>query len=615
MAKQLDNPFYYLDNFEFVLNWVEQRYADILNGVEARFIQQYRGLPRPSRALLARMVMRRGVLFRHSRLHYPEIGPIAPALAPLVAAGWVDDAPLLGLRQLFDLFTKPELLRAFAGQGLPPALSKAAMYAQLASALSPCTAFAEAGGMAKMPSAAFAEARDMATPPSAAFAKATGMATPPSATHAEAAPSGGPLGHSVRMPTGHEQLAPLSGWWAQAGDPVCELLVMPLCERFRLMFFGNLRQDWSEFVLADLGLLRYETVAFSASCRALESRRDIDDYLHLHACSERLLGGENAAAVMACVSPQAHANPWIERRRAKLLFRIGQACERAHDWQGALRAYSASSHGEARMRHIRVLERAQLYEPALLAVEAALNEPASEAEAQQLARMHPRLRRKLGLPVQAAPRPHPPATLTLHAPPEEAAHGVEELARRQLHQAEAPAHYVENTLVNALFGLLCWEALFAPLPGAFFHPFQRGPADLGEPDFMHRRRARFDACLSQLDSGQYLHTIRANFKAKAGRQCAFVHWPALNTQLLQHALQCIPPEHLKKWFLRLLADVPANRSGFPDLIQFWPEQRRYRMIEVKGPGDRLQDNQRRWLAYFAEHDMPVAVCFVQWAET
>jgi hypothetical protein len=37
------------------------------------------------------------------------------------------------------------------------------------------------------------------------------------------------------------------------------------------------------------------------------------------------------------------------------------------------------------------------------------------------------------------------------------------------------------------------------------------------------------------------------------------------------------------------------------------------MIEVKGPGDRLQDNQIRWLHYFAEHGIPVAVCYVQWA--
>jgi hypothetical protein len=43
--------------------------------------------------------------------------------------------------------------------------------------------------------------------------------------------------------------------------------------------------------------------------------------------------------------------------------------------------------------------------------------------------------------------------------------------------------------------------------------------------------------------------------------------------------------------------VKDNRTGFPDLIQFWPAERRYDMIEVKGPGDRLQDNQLRWIDY------------------
>jgi VRR-NUC domain len=37
------------------------------------------------------------------------------------------------------------------------------------------------------------------------------------------------------------------------------------------------------------------------------------------------------------------------------------------------------------------------------------------------------------------------------------------------------------------------------------------------------------------------------------------------------------------------------------------------MIEVKGPGDRLQDNQIRWLAYCAEHGIPARVVHVQWA--
>jgi VRR-NUC domain. len=80
------------------------------------------------------------------------------------------------------------------------------------------------------------------------------------------------------------------------------------------------------------------------------------------------------------------------------------------------------------------------------------------------------------------------------------------------------------------------------------------------------------------------------------------------------ALDCIPAAHLKLWCLRILDDIRENRNGFPDLIQFWPQQGRYRMVEVKGPGDRLQDNQRRWLDYCAQHAMPVAVCYLQWEQ-
>ncbi|MEX3824462.1 VRR-NUC domain-containing protein, partial [Paraburkholderia sp. BR14262] len=69
---------------------------------------------------------------------------------------------------------------------------------------------------------------------------------------------------------------------------------------------------------------------------------------------------------------------------------------------------------------------------------------------------------------------------------------------------------------------------------------------------------------------------------------------------------------LRLWFERLLREPVANRSGLPDLVRFWPHERRYELIEVKGPGDRLQDNQRRWLAYCVQHCMPVSVLQVRW---
>ena len=97
-------------------------------------------------------------------------------------------------------------------------------------------------------------------------------------------------------------------------------------------------------------------------------------------------------------------------------------------------------------------------------------------------------------------------------------------------------------------------------------------------------------------------------------QSPFVAWGHLSEHLLEEALNCLPPAHLQLWFSRLLLDIKANRTGMPDLIQFWPAQKTYRMIEVKGPGDRLQDNQLRWLAFCEQHQMPVTVCYVQWQE-
>ncbi|MNY44542.1 VRR-NUC domain protein [compost metagenome] len=124
----------------------------------------------------------------------------------------------------------------------------------------------------------------------------------------------------------------------------------------------------------------------------------------------------------------------------------------------------------------------------------------------------------------------------------------------------------------------------------------------------------FAGCLAQLDDGSYKATIRQRYQDKFGLQSPFVFWGDLSPALLEEALLCLPTAHLKHCFERLLGDIKANRAGMPDLIQFWPQQGRYRMIEVKGPGDRLQDNQLRWIEFCSQHDMPVTVCYVQWAE-
>ena len=401
-------------------------------------------------------------------------------------------------------------------------------------------------------------------------------------------------------------------WCPLLDDRLYSLTIDALCERLRLMFFGNLHQDWSEFVLADLGIFRYEQVDLPGDARALRCRTDIDDYLHLQRCREAFEAEVCVEQVLEQIDTRRYHNPYIASRRAKLLFRIGQHLERSATLERALQVYASSGYPQARQRQIRVLERSGQWQQAHDLASQALAAPCSDSEAQLAARALVRLSRQLGLPPQKRACPAAESRIDLQLP-QLGPWSVEQRVQLHLHCDDAPVHYVENTLICSLFGLLCWPAIFAALPGAFFHPFQSGPADLLAADFHPRRAALFSACLEQLDDGRYHESIRQTYREKFGIQSPFVHWGVLDEGLLEQALACFPATHLKAWFLRLLGDIQANRAGMPDLIQFWPAEKRYRMIEVKGPGDRLQDNQRRWLAFCAEHGMPVDVCYVQWA--
>jgi len=568
MNRVLENAFYYLDNFQAVLDWIAQRYHDLLTDEEQAFIAAFPGLPQPARALFVRMVMRKGELFRASKLRYAEIGCPVAAARQLLPTGWVSGDPELSLDELFDLLSKPELALAFGDRLQFKNARKAEQLEALRASIR------ETGDETEAGDAAGAGGR----------------------THS------GPLSR------------PFSTWYRDCDDLALRIHVKPLCDRLRLIFFGNLRQDWTEFVLSDLGLFRYEQVEFSPASRGFRQRSDIEHYLVLHDCRGRFAEGlEPLEDIVRDVPGHAFHNDWLESRREKLLFQIGQHYEKQKDWPNAHAVYLRCRFPGARGRAIRVLEKAERYDEAWDLLLVARAAPENDAERQHLLRIGPRLARRLGHPKTIARRPDP-VRLDLRLPMPSGDWWVEGVVREHLAGEEAPVFYVENMLANALFGLLCWRAIFAAIPGAFFHPFHRGPADLYSPDFHQRRAAEFADCLAQLDDGRYRATILRHFGEKAGISSPFVSWEYLDAGLLALALDCIPAAHLRKWCERILADVKENRTGFPDLIQFWPREKRYNMIEVKGPGDRLQDNQLRWIEYCGAHGMPVSVCYLQWEQ-
>jgi VRR-NUC domain len=541
-------PFYYLKNFELVLATIRGRYTDLLLQEELQFIDQFPRVPLSSRALLARLVMRRGDLFRAGKIDYAEIGDTRAAAAPLIEAGWLSDRPVLNIQQLRGLLKKSELIRCLNLPGRYARWRKADLGVVL--------------------DAQFTERREFSD-------------------------------------------------WYGADDFVYALLIGQVCERFKLLFFGNDRQSWSEFVTADLKIFNYEKVARSAHDRPFQTRAQIELFLRLRDCRELLENGMPLDELAMLLPGLIEDSEWLEERRQELWFRVAREYERAAQLSTALSMYLQCNQRGARTRAIRVRCRARDWEGARAMCVLAKQNPESEAELQYIQRALPRLTRKLKLacdPDEPAARV-PEFEIVLQGAPRAGAlehHVCNHLA---CEAGAGEVRYVENDLINALFGLLCWPAIFAPVAGAFFHDFHNGPMDLESGHFYGRRMVEFAHCLSHLDSSRYIQVIWKAFRQKWGIQSPFVRWHHLDKTLLQWALACFPAAHLRLWFEWIVWDVKENRAGFPDLVQFWPADGRYRLIEVKGPGDRVQDNQRRLLEYCVSHQMPVSVCRVRWPGT
>jgi hypothetical protein len=510
-AGSAPDPWYYVKNFQTMLDTLRQRDGDLLAADELSFMDGFLRLPPQARALLVRMVMRKGPLFRASRLVYPEIGATAEAVAPLVALGWVDARPTLTLDELFRLMTKRALVDHLGLAHQKAALPKARLLEELRETLPGARAFDQ---------------------------------------------------------------------WCDATDTVYRLELGALCTRLTLLFFGNFRQDLTEFILADLGIFKFETIDLRPESRPFRTRRQVEEFHQLHHCRDLLHEGADPGEILRALPPVNEDCEWLQDRREKLRFQIGRALERAGAVQEATEIYSNCAYREAGVRARRLLAK-----------------PGGGS-------------RRGGQDAPSAPE----FRLVLADPRD--GRSVERLVLEALTAAEpgeTQVHYVENGLINSLFGLLCWPAIFAPVPGAFFHPFHHAPADIASTRFYERREREFSRCLAELRCGAYKDTMRRRLAEKLGISSPFVAWGLVDETLLETALQCFPAEHLARWFDWIARDVTANRSGFPDLVQFWPHSARYRLVEVKGPGDRLQESQRRFLDFCLREAMPVSVCRVRWA--
>ena len=385
-------------------------------------------------------------------------------------------------------------------------------------------------------------------------------------------------------------------------------------DTYKLCFFGNLHQDLTEFVLGELGLQRYEAYPLDAINLPFCSRAQIEQHLAYYRClatAEQTLQ-EGAPAIVALWRslPQPAADDGaLKRRVQRLTNSLARQLERLAEPELALALYQAVERPPARERRARILAASGEVEPALALCSAMAAQPRNEEERVFAEAFAQRLARRHGRPHRSTTTRYRPPERRLTLPPGEAP--VEVAAAAALSR-QGPCFYVENRLFNAVLGLLLWDIVFAPVAGAFYNPFQRAPADFYEAEFISARRALLAERLrASEDPATLAHWVWQHWSAKRGLINPLVHWEGLSEELLALALQHIPGRHWQPLLARLLQDLRHHRTGLPDLIAFGDDGG-YTLLEVKAPGDRLQKNQQRWMAFFAEVGIPHEVLHVEW---
>lgn len=383
---------------------------------------------------------------------------------------------------------------------------------------------------------------------------------------------------------------------------------------FRLCFFGNLYQDGSEFVLSQLGTVIYERYEIDMSSRPFQTRAQLEAHLRYFECEAlidtvSLQDASQLNALVATLPPAMEKDVHLIRRLDRFRNRIARQFERLNQHSRALELYAQSVHPPARERQVRLHLSKGDVTAAKLLFDRMLAEPFNDVEAHAAHRLQRLINKASGITMHKA-RPFRPASTRLTL---ETADCRVERAAQQFYSRFGHCFYCENSLVSGVLGLFIWDIIFHPVKGAFFNPFQHAPADFHEPSFVQNREHLLVQRFRELEQPlKFASRVMIAYDTHRGKANPLVRWGRLCSDLLSVALQNIPSEHWLAMFNRLLNDMRENTSGFPDLVLF-REEGGYEFIEIKGPGDALQQNQRRWMQYFDEHRIPCRVVNVRWA--
>nr|XP_020479354.1 fanconi-associated nuclease 1 [Monopterus albus] len=173
----------------------------------------------------------------------------------------------------------------------------------------------------------------------------------------------------------------------------------------------------------------------------------------------------------------------------------------------------------------------------------------------------------------------------------------------------------EGSTFSTLFALLMWDIIFMEgIPDVFRNQYQTCPLDLHTDCFYENRKEAIDSRVHLLTeaSVETLHSMLEDvWSCQEGKVCSLVNWERFSSlKQAQSLVSCLGGTFLGGVIARMSKDYRHCRGGLPDLVVWNTSNNTYKLVEVKGPNDRLSQKQQIWLDELQKLGADVEVCHV-----
>ncbi|XP_073442989.1 fanconi-associated nuclease 1 [Dendrobates tinctorius] len=173
----------------------------------------------------------------------------------------------------------------------------------------------------------------------------------------------------------------------------------------------------------------------------------------------------------------------------------------------------------------------------------------------------------------------------------------------------------EGSTLSTLYGLFMWDIIFMEgIPNVFRNSYQAFPLDLYTDSFYENRKDAIENRLQLLQDSptEILHDMMADvWSTHLGESAALVSWERFTSlQQAQGLVSCLGGPILSEICRKMSKDIRHCRSGLPDLVVWNVQKQMVKLVEVKGPNDRLSHKQMVWLHELRKMGADVEVCHV-----